>query len=606
MTENDNIELKQAQFLKDLEKSNRTHIPIVKKIDWDTYGVKLDGKNVIGLGLHNRFIKTLPESIGNLKSLEELDLSRTNLSTLPESIGNLKSLEELDLSDNNFTTLPESIGNLKSLKDLNLAGNRLTTLPESISNLKSLHTLILDANKLSTLPESFWRLKNLENLNLGHNNFTTLPELIGNLSSLKVLWLINNKLSTLPKSIGNLKSLENLNLGYNNFTTLPESIGNLKSLEKLFLNRNKLTTLPESVSNLKSLHILTLDKNNLSTLPESISNLKSLEELSLSGNKLTTLPESFLRLKNLETLSLSGNNFVTLPESIGNLKSLKEIKLQNNQLTTLPESFSQLRGLSKIDLKNKFWKGEWQEIVRNDIPTILKLCRKLNGIFVFISHAMKDEKTYRILELSKFLENNIIKRENDMDMNIIHDAIICEEDLVKDIWEFMTENVPKSHLLVFIGTKNSITSEACRYELFLADKYDIEILPIKGSDIRWKHLSQIDLINRNKESQKVLDLSTPKEKFEISKKNFSEICEKLSEYIKTHESELKMRKEKIEIIGNTKNDIINSICSLEFKASMKYNLEAFDRIFQEINNDRITSLDYYVKLGEILSIGKTK
>ncbi len=37
---------------------------------------------------------------------------------------------------------------------------------------------------------------------------------------------------------------------------------------------------------------------------------------------------------------------------------------------------------------------------------------------------------------------------------------------------------------------------------------------------------------------------------------------------------------------------------------IKDNLEEFDKIFQELNNDQITRLDYYVKLGEIFSKGK--
>lgn len=34
---------------------------------------------------------------------------------------------------------------------------------------------------------------------------------------------------------------------------------------------------------------------------------------------------------------------------------------------------------------------------------------------------------------------------------------------------------------------------------------------------------------------------------------------------------------------------------------MKDNSEEFDTIFQKLSNDQITILDYYVKLGEILS-----
>ena len=47
------------------------------------------------------------------------------------SIGELTNLEKLNLTDNNrLQTLPESIGNLKSLKELGVYDCNLTSLPE--------------------------------------------------------------------------------------------------------------------------------------------------------------------------------------------------------------------------------------------------------------------------------------------------------------------------------------------------------------------------------------------------------------------------------------------------------------------------------------------
>jgi len=49
----------------------------------------------------------------------------------------------LDLGGNRLINLPESIGNLRKLDELNLWGNRLKDLPESMKNLKSLKYLNL-------------------------------------------------------------------------------------------------------------------------------------------------------------------------------------------------------------------------------------------------------------------------------------------------------------------------------------------------------------------------------------------------------------------------------------------------------------------------------
>ncbi len=458
---------------------------------------------------------------------------------------------------------------------LGLYNQGLKTLSESIGNLTYLQTLELESNMISTLPESITKLKILQRL-----------------------YLSRNKLTTLPESIGNLSSLQKLHLSGNQLMTLPESIGDLKFLKKLVLYRNKLSTLPESIGNLSSLIELSLGRNQLSTLPESIGNLSSLKELSLHDNKLRTLPESISRLNSLKELNLYGNELTTLPESITKLKSLQKLHFGRNQLTTLPKSFSQLKNLKEIDLKKNNWKGEWQEMVTNDIPTILKLCRKLHGFDIFISHAMKDEKQYRVVELKNYLENEVIIQEQDNELNIIHEVYICEEDVVDDIQEFMAENVPKSQLLLFVATSNSFASEACRYELSLARKHGIEILPIKGNDIIWEDLKHIDLSEYEQED---LELNTPKEKFEFNGKNFDDICLKLSEYMKTHESELKKSKKEMEVLEHTKKDITDVINSIEFKDMINSNLKDFDKIFQELSNNQISNFAGFLKLGELLN-----
>ena len=80
----------------------------------------------------------LPDSIRNLKSLRELEISFTNLCSIPESIGNLSSLEYLSLRNTEIGTLPDSIGNLKSLRELNILHTKIKKLPKSIKKKKDL------------------------------------------------------------------------------------------------------------------------------------------------------------------------------------------------------------------------------------------------------------------------------------------------------------------------------------------------------------------------------------------------------------------------------------------------------------------------------------
>lgn len=154
-----------------------------------------------------------------------------------------RHIVELDLTRNNLRSLPEGIGNLKSLIILNLEGNGLKSIPRSIENLKSLIELNLSYNSLISLPEGIGNLKSLENLYVKVNRLTSLPESIGNLTSLKYLILVSNQIATLPESFGNLRSLKFLNLYGNRLTFLPDSFKNLKSLENLNLRENLIKTL---------------------------------------------------------------------------------------------------------------------------------------------------------------------------------------------------------------------------------------------------------------------------------------------------------------------------------------------------------------------------
>jgi Leucine-rich repeat (LRR) protein len=54
------------------------------------------------------------------------------------------------LHENSLTKLPESIGNLRNLQILNLETNKLTELPESLLKLENLRQIVLQDNPLDT------------------------------------------------------------------------------------------------------------------------------------------------------------------------------------------------------------------------------------------------------------------------------------------------------------------------------------------------------------------------------------------------------------------------------------------------------------------------
>ena len=119
-------------------------------------GVTMENGRVVGLRLYNMGLGgTVPAEIGQLTSLERLDLRGNQLTSVPAEIGQLTSLERLWLGGNQLTSVPAEIGQLTSLAWLWLSGNKLTSLPAEIGHLTSLRVLDLGGNQLTSVPAAF-------------------------------------------------------------------------------------------------------------------------------------------------------------------------------------------------------------------------------------------------------------------------------------------------------------------------------------------------------------------------------------------------------------------------------------------------------------------
>ncbi len=200
-------------------------------------------------------ITSLPSSIGQLQSLQVLDLSYTKkLTSLPEEIGKLCSLIKLILRHSDITSLFPSIGRLQSLQVLDLCyTTNLSSLPEDTGNLGSLIKLFLRRSDITSLPSSIGQLKNLQVLDLSYTKkLKRLPGEIGNLCSLIELFLRTSGITSLPSSIGQLQSLQVLDISYTEkLTSLPEEIRMLPKLVELdFWGRRYKKFYPLAVSTL--------------------------------------------------------------------------------------------------------------------------------------------------------------------------------------------------------------------------------------------------------------------------------------------------------------------------------------------------------------------
>ena len=147
-------------------------------------------------------LEDLPKEIGKLVKLEKLILNngngcRMNVS-IPEEIGRLKRLKVLDLYGAldargpgskrplPVKTLPNAIGQLRSLEELNLGRNGLKAVPPQAAQLSKLKNLGLDYNEIHELPSFIGNLKNLRELSVRSNGGVKLPQSLDNLRGLRI------------------------------------------------------------------------------------------------------------------------------------------------------------------------------------------------------------------------------------------------------------------------------------------------------------------------------------------------------------------------------------------------------------------------------------
>ncbi|XP_059073595.1 LRR receptor-like serine/threonine-protein kinase EFR [Cryptomeria japonica] len=216
----------------------------------------------------NNLTGTIPNSLGNIFSLDQLDLGNNqfreisflalnvnHLTGQNPSSSNCTVLEVLDINDNNITgeITGELFSKTTNLMELYLAINQLTgSLPVSLFTCSQLEQLEVSGNRLSgTVPTELGKLYRLIWLNLGSNQFTsgsksTLSILtaLANCSLLEVILLSGNHPTGVITLFCGTTFYKVRELGLDRNKIIGEispHVGNLTNLTELYLNLNLLT-----------------------------------------------------------------------------------------------------------------------------------------------------------------------------------------------------------------------------------------------------------------------------------------------------------------------------------------------------------------------------
>nr|CAD1824234.1 unnamed protein product [Ananas comosus var. bracteatus] len=171
--------------------------------DWGFFTALTNCSNLQYLALHsNKLSGLLPTSISNLSvSIEFITLGSNSLSVVfPKGLGTCGNI-------------PKTLGNLRNLQQLDLSYNKLSgMIPEEVMAISSLSEgLVLSHNLLvGRIPSEVGNLKNLEMLDVKENKLSgTIPSTLGECQVLQFLYAQMNSLhGSIPSSFRALKATD--------------------------------------------------------------------------------------------------------------------------------------------------------------------------------------------------------------------------------------------------------------------------------------------------------------------------------------------------------------------------------------------------------------
>nr|KYP36020.1 Receptor-like protein kinase 2 [Cajanus cajan] len=385
----------------------------------DRFGKAMNSLEVLRLGT-NKLKGTIPASLGNLCTLQELHLYNNNLSGgISSFIHNISwcnrhKFQSLNLSHDLAIGMLPNHSILSSLRALDLSRNQLTgEIPKSIGLLHDLDYLYLNGNNLEgDITEThFTNLSKLRVLDLSDNSFSlkvgttwvppfqlfrlglascklgpTFPRWLQTQSQIEFLDISDAGIDDfVPEWFwNNLRSLCQMNMSCNNLK------GTIPDLPIMFAggNRNMLIRSSNKLEGgiptfLKQADSLDLSKDKITDLKTFLCGKNITTEmrtLDLSKNQIMgQLPDCWEHLTSLRYLDLSNNK---LSGSLGTLVYLEDLVLRNNKLSgELPLTLKNCTNLVKLDASENFLSGPIPPWIGESLKQLRVLSLRVNHFF---------------------------------------------------------------------------------------------------------------------------------------------------------------------------------------------------------------------------------
>ncbi|KAM5573196.1 hypothetical protein ABKV19_012969 [Rosa sericea] len=366
---------------------------------------------------YNQLSENIEDSVKTLScaenTLETLDLGANGFWGSWPDLKRFSKLRKLYLDSNQVNgSLPESVGQLSSLETLFLSRNSLSgVITEAhFLNLSRLQSLAVSNNHFSINLSSDWNPPfqltdglDMSSLKVG----PAIPKWILRQTNLTGLSLSNAGLSgSLPIKVWDLFSgLSYLDLSMNQ---IHGKLPNLSSTSLYFLNlsSNLLSgALPSFSPMLSELYL----SNNMFSEPLSsfcATQAPYLRYVDISKNLLSgELPNCWMQFQNLYLFNLGKNKLSgKIPSSLGNLQKIGILRLHDNNFSGELPSLENCTGLLMVDIGNNNLSGKIPTWIGQSLTNLVILRLRSNEFNGIIPFSLCNLATIHVLDLS---HNNI-------------------------------------------------------------------------------------------------------------------------------------------------------------------------------------------------------
>ncbi len=367
-------------------------------IDRKTGDMKIKPMEDILPGVATNGLKSIPESIGNLKKLEVFFIANGDVETLPASMAELTAVTDFEIYNcRKMTKFPTVIAQMPNLTSVNLSANpQWTDVDEGLRALasgpagESIQILYMNECSLTLLPKEINEMKKLGLLSVASNKITKIESAYPDIS-FGQLYLDNNQITEFPHYVSEdgkklffrIEDVETFSCTYNKLKKVPNifDANAVYGIASIDFSYNDIDGFEgEEDGTYQGIYVQTLSLANnpkMGKYPKCLSDTKSkVDYIILRGCGIKEIPEGSFSGENskyLMSLDLSYNHLTDLPYEFhaANMPYFYGIDLSYNRFSEFPfepfdcASLTMMAIRGQRDEKGERCLKEWPQGVYN-------------------------------------------------------------------------------------------------------------------------------------------------------------------------------------------------------------------------------------------------